>query len=326
MGLRSVGAALALAVSGLVAAAASAEPLKIAYSDWPGWVAWEVAIQKKLFEKKGVAVEFAWFDYVASMDAFSAGKVDAVTITNGDALVTGAAGAKSVMILVNDYSNGNDMVVAQPGVAKVADLKGKKVGVEVGFVSHLLLLEGLKKAGLAEKDVTLVNMPTNEAAQVLASGDVSAIVAWQPNSGQALEQVPGSKPVFTSAEAPGLIYDTLAVRPDSLASRKEDWKKVVEVWYEALALIEDPKTRPEAVKIMASRAGVAPEKYEKLMAGTRFLSLKEALATGEKKDGFSSLYGSSRISNEFQVANKVYEKSQDVDSYIDFSLMRSLAK
>jgi NitT/TauT family transport system substrate-binding protein len=75
---------------------------------------------------------------------------------------------------------------------------------------------------------------------------------------------------------------------------------------------------------MAARAGVAPEKYEKLMAGTRFLSLKEAIATGEKKDGFSSLYGSTRISNEFQVSNKVYEKSQDVDSYIDPSLINAV--
>jgi NitT/TauT family transport system substrate-binding protein len=196
----------------------------------------------------------------------------------------------------------------------------------VGFVSHLRLLEGLKKAGLAEKDVTLVNMATNEAAQVLASGDVDAVVAWQPNSGQALDQVPGSKAIFTSAEAPGLIYDTLAVRPDSVKARAEDWKKVIQVWYEVVALIQDPKTRPEAVKIMAARGGVAPEKYEKLLAGTRLLTLKEALAVGEKKPGFGSLYGSTQISNEFQVANKVYTESQNVDAYIDLSLLRSLAK
>src|SRR6478735_11865626 len=46
--------------------------LKIAYSDWPGWVAWEVAIQKGWFKEAGVNVEFKWFDYVPSMDAFTA--------------------------------------------------------------------------------------------------------------------------------------------------------------------------------------------------------------------------------------------------------------
>ena len=68
--------------------------------------------------------------------------------------------------------------------------KGKKIGVELGFVSHLLLLNGLQKAGLSESDVELVNVPTHQTPQTLASGDVDAIVAWQPNSGQALTQAP----------------------------------------------------------------------------------------------------------------------------------------
>ena len=29
------------------------EPLKIGYSDWPGWVAWEIGIQKGWFEEEG---------------------------------------------------------------------------------------------------------------------------------------------------------------------------------------------------------------------------------------------------------------------------------
>ena len=55
---------------------AIAEPLKIAYSDWPGWVAWEIGVQKGWFKEAGVDVEFLWFDYVPSMDAYVAGKVD----------------------------------------------------------------------------------------------------------------------------------------------------------------------------------------------------------------------------------------------------------
>src|SRR5210317_2077096 len=129
---------------------ASAEPLKIGYSDWPGWVAWEVGIEKGWFKEEGVDVKFEWFDYVASMDAFAAGKLDGVGMTNGDALVTGSTGAKSVMILMNDYSNGNDMVIGKPGINSVKDLKGKKIGVEIGFVSHLLLLNALEKNGMTE--------------------------------------------------------------------------------------------------------------------------------------------------------------------------------
>ena len=49
----------------------SAEALRIAYSDWPGWVAWEIGIQKGFFKDAGVNVEFTWLDYVPSMDSFA---------------------------------------------------------------------------------------------------------------------------------------------------------------------------------------------------------------------------------------------------------------
>ncbi len=94
----------------------------------------------------------------------------------------------SVGILLNDYSNGNDMVVARPGIKDVKALKGKKIGVEVGFVSHLLLINALKSAGLLDKDVNDRQRPTDQTPQLLKSGEVDAIVAWQPNSGQALSE------------------------------------------------------------------------------------------------------------------------------------------
>jgi NitT/TauT family transport system substrate-binding protein len=316
---KMLGALAGLMFAGL-SLQAQAEPLRIGYSDWPGWVAWQVAIEKGWFKEAGVDVKFDWFDYVASMDAYSAGKLDAVAVTNGDALVTGAAGAKSVMILINDYSNGNDMIVAKPGINSLQDLKGKKIAVELGFVDHLLLLNGLKASGLSEADVTLVNSPTNETPQVLASGDVDAIAAWQPNSGMALKQVPGSKPVYTSADAPGLIYDVLTVSPQSLSAHRAEWEKVIKVWYRVVDYFYDPKTRADAIKIMAARVGVTPAEYQSFVDGTKLLKLDEAKKAFAKGDGFASIYGSSKISDDFNVANEVYKEHQDVNSYIDPSL------
>ena len=315
---------LCLAALMLGSMAQAAEPLRVGYSDWPGWVLWEVAIEKQWFKDAGVDVKFEWFDYVASMDAFAAGKLDAVTMTNGDTLVTGSTGARSVMILLNDYSNGNDMVIARPGIGSIKELKGKKVGVEVGFVGHLLLLNALKANGLSEADVELINVPTNETPQVLASGEVDAIVAWQPNSGQALNQVPGSTAVYTSADEPGLIYDVLAVSAPSLASRRDDWKKVLQVWYRAVAYLDDPATQEDAVKIMASRVGLSPANYKPLIAGTRILNLEEAITYMAEAEGFGSLQGSSKIADDFNVANKVYKNPENLGPYIDGSLMSEL--
>lgn len=307
-----------------VASSVSAEPLKIGYSDWPGWVAWEVAVQKGWFKEAGVDVAFEWFEYVPSMEAFAAGKIDAVCMTNGDALVTGATGAPSKAILINDYSNGNDKIVAKPGITSLKELAGKKVGVEVGFVCHLLLLKGLEANGMKEADVELVNVPTSETPKALASGDVAAIAAWQPNSGQALKAVPGSTAIYTSANVPGLIYDVLAVNPASLSARPEDWKKVIQVWYRVVDYLNDPATQDDAVKIMAARVNLSPEEYKPFLSGTKILTLAEAKKAFEKGDSLSSIYGSSVVVDKFNVDNKVYEKAQPTADYLDPSLTNGL--
>lgn len=309
-------------LAGLLVSSLAAAPLKVAYSDWPGWTAFAIAAEKGWFKEAGIEVELLWFEYGPSMEAFTAGKVDAVMVTNGDALVTGAGGAKNVMILVTDFSNGNDMVVAKPGIVSLKALKGKKIAVEVGFVDHLLLLNGLKKAGMSEQDVELVPTPTNQAPQVLASGQVDAVAAWQPNSGEALKAVPGSKAVYTSADEPGLIYDMVVVSPASLAKSRADWVKFVKVWDQIVAYLADPKTRDDGIKIMAARAGVDAAAYAAFMKGTHLLSLASgAKVLARRTDGFDSVYGSAKIADDFNVKNAVYKESQDVASYLDASLM-----
>ncbi|MDP0501464.1 MAG: ABC transporter substrate-binding protein [Verrucomicrobiota bacterium JB022] len=317
-------AGLACAALFLCTLLSAKDALKIAYSDWPGWVAWEIGIKKGWFQEEGVDVQFLWFDYVASMDAYVAGQVDAVCMTNGDALVTGATGKPSVGIILNDFSNGNDMIVAAPGIKSVKDLKGKKIGLEEGFVEHLLFLTALKKHGLNPSDVTIVNTPTNETPQVLASGAVDAVAAWQPNSGQALKTVAGSTPVFTSADAPGIIYDLLYVSPESLESRRADWVKVAKVWYRIVDYLKDEQNFDEALEILASRVSVKPQEYEPFFEGTYILSYEESLERWKDASGLGSVYGSTKVVDAFNRTVGVYEQSQDVSKYLDPSLTKEL--
>jgi NitT/TauT family transport system substrate-binding protein len=260
------------------------------------------------------------------MEAYSAGKVDAVAMTNGDQLVTGASGTPSVAILINDYSNGNDMVVARSGIDKVQQLKGKKVGVEVGFVSHLLLLNALASAHMTAKDITIVNVPTDQTPQALKSGNVDAIVAWQPNSGQALREVAGSHAVFTSANVPGIIYDVLAVSPKSLAERRADWEKVVDVWFEIADFLAQPKNRPEALEIMSGRVGLSPDQYAPLLAGTFLLGAEGNLQHYRQGNTLEAIGYSSQKVDQFNLENAVYKVSQKPDAYLTTELVSAVIK
>ena len=315
-----------LALAGLLALVrpATAEPLKIGYSDWPGYTLLEVAKQKGWFKEAGVDVDLIWFDYLPSIDAFSAGKIDADCIVATDALGAGATGAKGKFIALLDYSEGSDMIVGKPGIESIKDLKGKKVGVEVGLVEHLLLLQALKENGMTQSDVTLVATPTNDTPQTLASGQVEAVGAWYPVSGQALKQVAGSKKLFTSAQAKGLIYDVLEVSPGSLSQHKEEWAKVAKVYYRCVDFLKNPKTQDEAIKIMAAKVGADPAEYAKNIPGTHFLPLAEAKAALKKGPGLDSIYGSLGIGNKFNLDNKVYKDSQTPEDYVAPSILKGL--
>lgn len=196
-----------------------AEPLKIGYSDWPGWIAWEIGIKKGWFKEAGVEVDFVWMDYVESIDAYVAGKVDAVSMTNRDALVTGATGKPSV----------------------------------------------------------------------------------------------------------GIIYDLLYVSPGSLDSRKEDWAKVVGVWYKIAAFIRDEENLDETLEILSARVGIKPEEYESFLKGAYILTLEEALERWENKEGLGSVYGSSKVVDDFNVKFEVYEKPLDVEKYLNPSFTKAYA-
>ena len=311
-------------VAAFLAVSVQAEALKIGYSDWPGFTIFEVAKQKGWFKDAGLDVDLVWFDYLPSLDAFAAGKVDAVTAVATDALVSGANGAKSKIIALLDYSDGSDMIIGKPGIDSIKDLKDQKVGIEATLVEHLLLLEALKQNGMTQSDVEIVNTATNETPQTLASGKVAAVGAWYPVSSQALSQVPGSKKLFTSADAKGLIYDVLAVNPVSFAQQKDDWAKIVQIFYKCVDYIRDPTTRQDAIKIMAAKAGADLEDYAKNIPGTHFLSLAEAKAAFKKGEGLDSIYGSMTIGNQFNLDNKVYKESQKPSSYLAPSIVESL--
>ena len=308
---------LTLALVGLAGlTGVRAATIKIGYSDWPGYTVMEIAKQKGWFKEAGLDVEMDWFDYGASIDAFAAGKIDADMIVAGDDMVSGATGAKSKIVCLVDYSDGSDMIIGAPGIDSIKDLKGKKVGVELTLVEHELLLQALKVNGMSPSDVTLVGTSTDKTPQTLASGQVSAIGAWYPISGQALKQVPGSKKLFTSADAKGLIFDVIAVNPASYGLHKKEWSKITAIYYKCVAYLMDPKTHDDAIRIMAAKVGADPAEYAKNIPGTHFLTIPEAKACLKKSDDMLSIYGSMKLSDKFYLANGVYKNSQDPSDYV----------
>lgn len=314
-------------VAGLFAGrtvAADKPILKIGYSNWAGWVAWEIGVQKGWFKEAGVDARFFWFKYAASLRAFSTNKLDAVCITNIDLLVVAASGKSGKAIMINDYSNGSDMIVAKAGIKSVKDLKGRIVALEVGLLEQLLLRKALEKNGMSESDIHILDIPTDKLPLALKVKRADAIVAWQPYSREAIKGSTGAKAIFSSADVPGLIYDLLFVADESLKAYPAAWKKVVQVWFRIVDFIRNPKNRGEVLKIMGKRVGVPPTDYEPMLEGAFLLDLEGNKKVYKEGDDLDSIYGSTMVADRFNVAVKNYRSAQDIKRFIYPRLIMSM--
>ena len=280
--------------------------IKLGFSAWPGWFPWQVAKEAGIFDKAGVKVDLVWFEsYTDSINALSAGKLDANSQTLNDTLSSVAAGAKQQIVLVNDNSTGNDQVIAAPGINTVADLKGKKVGLEAGVVDHYLLALGLQKAGLTLNDVQIVNLETGAAAASFASGQLDAVAVFAPFTTQALKRS-GSRTLISSKDYPGAIPDHLVVSEDLVKSKPAEVQKLINAWYMTLDYI---KANPDkAVQIMAKRAGVSPAEYKEYDAGTTLFTLQQNLDAFKPGNDIKHLDYAAKEIAKFLLDNKFIEK------------------
>ena len=177
-------------------------PVRVGYSAWPGWFPWKVTEEKKLFEAEGVPVTLQWFDgYLDSINALNAGQLDCNSQTLNDTISSVAGGADLQVVLQNDFSTGNDQIIAAAEITSVAGLKGKKVAAEEGTVDHFLLLKVLKEGDLSASDIIFVPLETGAAAAAFAAGKVDAAGVYAPFTTQALKR-PGSKALSTSKDHP----------------------------------------------------------------------------------------------------------------------------
>ncbi|MCT0213534.1 ABC transporter substrate-binding protein [Synechococcus sp. CS-1324] len=275
---RLVASALAAALSaGLVAGCqkpvSQDTPVKVGYSAWPGWFPWKVTEDKKLFEAEGVPVALQWFDgYLDSINALNAGQLDCNSQTLNDTISSVAGGADLQVVLQNDFSTGNDQIIAAKEITSVAGLKGKSVAAEEGTVDHFLLLKVLKDAGLSAKDITFVPLETGAAAAAFAAGKVDAAGVYAPFTTQALKR-PGSKALTTSADHPGAISDLLVCRTDFIAKNPEKIQKIVDAWFATLQTIKDDPAG--TLPILVERSGVSEAEFMAYNAGTTIQTLEE---------------------------------------------------
>lgn len=188
------------------------EPLHIGTHPWPG------------YETLLLARQFSWFDKnvfihegTSASDSISGlkkGHLNAACLTLDEVLSVRAIGLPLTVVLVFDISAGADVVLAKPNILSPSELKGKRLALEKGPLSGLVLQKMLDIANLKETDLVLVDAPLNTHVALWKSDQIDAAITYPPFSSLLIDE--GASGIFDTRQMPNKIFDVFAVRSDQL--------------------------------------------------------------------------------------------------------------
>jgi ABC-type nitrate/sulfonate/bicarbonate transport system substrate-binding protein len=190
--LRTTGAAGALALAGGLPRRAAAQGAKgkvrFAYLQL-GWAACEIIHKEDLLAKQGWQAEYNVVpgSPAGLVNTFAAGNVDAIDMSFA---LTAKMFEDKVPLRVTGVATavlGAIVARKDAGIAKVEDLKGRKIAAVVGTTTFFdIRTLTLKGYGFdIQKDTQLVTAQAPpDMATLMAKKEVDAIVAWQPISDQ----------------------------------------------------------------------------------------------------------------------------------------------
>lgn len=282
-------AALAASTATLAFAAEKTD-FKVAWSIYVGWMPWGYAadngIVNKWADKYGITIEVTQFnDYVESMNQYTAGAYDAVTLTNMDGLsIPAAGGVDTTAVIIGDFSAGNDAVILKDKTA-LADIKGQPVNLVEFSVSHYLLARALESAGMTERDVNVVNTSDPDMVGAFQTPDVTAMVTWNPMVSE-IAALPDAHKVFDSSQIPGEIIDMMVANSATLKDNPNFGKALAGIWYDTMAVMTaDTPEGAAARAAMGAASGTDQAGFESQLAATKlFPTPAEAVAFTDSPD------------------------------------------
>jgi len=259
---------LTTAALATMATGAMAETCTIATSHYVGWYPanWmqDSGLAAEVGAKHGVDLEVVFFnEYGPSIDAFVSGNVDGVTITTLDALIAPAAsGVQTEIVVVGDFSNGNDavLVIDQAGsVNSPEDLVGRDINLVMGSISEYLFDRWIQAADsdLTVADFNLVNTSDVDMPLLIANAAEGEVyVTWNPFVHEALEARDDIESVYDSSRIPAEIVDTFAMNADASAACKS---AVADAWYQTMAVMSGGGADAEAMVIDMAKFAIGDD-------------------------------------------------------------------
>ncbi len=262
---------LTLAAAALIGASAHAQTkVAIGISGWTGFAPLTLAKEAGLFKKHGLDVEIKKIPQKDRHLAVASGDIQCAATTVETWVVWNANGVATTQIFQLDKSYGADGMVVKSDIAKISDLRGKTVAASApGTAPYFTLAWMLKKNGLSVKDVKVVNLEPQAAANAMIAGTagIDAAMTYEPYLGAVRAKPEAGKIIATTIDYP-MVMDTFGCTPKFLAENPKAAKALADGYFDAVAMIKaEPK---KSFDIMGADVKQSGEQFEKSQAYLRW--------------------------------------------------------
>ena len=229
--------ALAFAVT------ANAQDTKVAIgiSGWTGFAPLTLAKESGIYKKNGLDVSIKKIPQKDRHLAIASGDVQCAATTVETYIVWNANGVPITQLVQLDKSYGADGLAVRGNVAKIADLKGKTIGVDApGTSPYFGLAWILKKNGMTMKDVTAATMSPQAAATAFIAGQNDGAMTYEPYLSGVRDKPDAGKIIATTLDYP-MVMDTFGCTPAFIKANPKAVKALVDSYFEAVDMIKkDP--------------------------------------------------------------------------------------
>jgi len=252
--IKSIFIGLMLAVSLGACSEEPQSPMRVGTNVWPGYEPAYLAQDLGYFNTQ--QVRLSQFQSASeSIRAFRNNAVDVVALTLDEALLLIQDGIDIKVFLVADISDGGDVIVSRSDIQNVAELRGRKVGVESSALGAYVLARALEIYNVPFGDVKLVHLTVDDSEKAFFDGSVDAVVTFEPYRSRLLRD--GANEIFTSREMPNEIVDVLVVRSEFAAKNEVNLKVLSQGWFKAVSFIKGEPQK--ASKLIGARLDLSPE-------------------------------------------------------------------
>lgn len=261
---------LLAAASALAVGAAHAQETKVAIgiSGWTGFAPLTLAKEAGIFKKNGLDVSIKKIPQKDRHLAIASGDVQCAATTVETWVVWNANGVATTQIFQLDKSYGADGMVVKPAITKISDLKGKTVAASApGTSPYFALAWMLKKNGMSTKDVKVVNLEPQAAANAMIAGTdgVDAAMTYEPYLGAVRAKPEAGKILATTLDYP-MVMDTFGCTPKFLSENPKAAKALADSYFDAVEMIQkEPKKSFEIMGADVKQSGEAFEASSKYL-------------------------------------------------------------